>query len=141
MTSKHLSVRLAADTLERLDAQSRRAGQSRSQLAKTLLDEGLRMAAHPGIVFRAGPAGRRPGLVGGPDIWEVARVFRETGTAGHQAVARTVELTGLTSAQVLTALRYYAAYGAEIDDWIARVDEESARAEAGWQGEQALLGR
>ncbi len=64
MSSKHLSVRLEQDTLERLDAESRRTGQSRSQLAKTLLDEGLRMETHPGIVFRSGPAGRRPALAG-----------------------------------------------------------------------------
>jgi hypothetical protein len=29
------------------------------------------MNAHPGIVCRDGPAGRRPGVVGGPDVWEV----------------------------------------------------------------------
>lgn len=27
------------------------------------------MDEHPGIVFRSGPAGRRAGLAGGPDIW------------------------------------------------------------------------
>jgi hypothetical protein len=53
----HLSLCLEADTLERLDAESRQIGVSRSQLVKTLLEEGLRLAAHPGIVFRSGPAG------------------------------------------------------------------------------------
>src|SRR5438552_2044586 len=57
MTSRHLSVRVEAATFERLNVESRRVGQTRSQLAKTLLEEGLRMAAHPNIVFRSGPAG------------------------------------------------------------------------------------
>ena len=35
------------------------------------MDEALRTEEHPGITFRAGPTGRRAGLVGGPDVWEV----------------------------------------------------------------------
>jgi hypothetical protein len=63
---------------ERLVRAARAApGETRSQLALRLIDEGLRMDAHPGIVFRPGPAGRRPGLMAGPDVWEVARVLRE----------------------------------------------------------------
>jgi hypothetical protein len=42
-----------------------------SPLAERLIDEGLRMDDHPLIVFRSGPAGRRPALAGGPDIAEV----------------------------------------------------------------------
>lgn len=139
--SRHLSLRLEADTFERLEAQSRRAGQSRSQLAKTLLEEGLRMEAHPGIVFRSGPAGRRPGLAGGPDIWEVVRVFTGVEAQGEQALTRIAELTGLAPGQVRIALRYYADYREEIDDWIRRVEEEADRAEAAWRREQDLLQR
>ena len=108
MPSRHLSLRLESDTFDDLEAQSRRAGQSRSQLARTLLAEGLRMEAHPGIVFRSGPAGRRPGLAGGPDVWEVARVFQGESGQGEEALKRASHLTGLTSQQVRIALRYYA---------------------------------
>jgi hypothetical protein len=139
--SRHLTLRLDPDTLERLDAQSQRAGQARSELARTLLEEGLRMQAHPGIVFRSGPAGRRPGLAGGPDVWEVARVLRGVGAKGEAAVTRTAELTGLSPAQVRVALRYYAEYPREIDDWLRRVDEEAEWAEAAWRREQDLLQR
>ncbi|RIK35567.1 MAG: hypothetical protein DCC58_20330, partial [Chloroflexi bacterium] len=58
------------------------AGTTRSHLARKLLDEGLRMQAHPGVVFRSRPAGRRAGLALGPDIWEVARVFRQLDATG-----------------------------------------------------------
>lgn len=141
MASRHLSLRLETETFERLEAESRRAGQSRSELARSLVEEGLRMAAHPGIVFRPGPAGRRPGLAGGPDVWEVIRVFKGIPARGAEALERTAELSGLGPAQVATALGYYSEYRDEIDDWIRRVDEESDRAEAAWGRAQQLLER
>jgi|BarGraNGADG00212_2_1021979.scaffolds.fasta_scaffold104576_2 hypothetical protein len=141
MASRHLSLRIDTDTLERLEAESRRAGQSRSQLAKALLEEGLRMEVHPGILFRSGPAGRRPGLASGPDVWEVVRVFNGLRAQGDEALRSTAELTGLTPEQVRTVLSYYAEYGDEIDGWIRRVDQEASRAEAAWRREQELLRR
>lgn len=140
MASRHLSLRLEAETFGRLDAESRRIGQSRSQLAKTLLDEGLRMEAHPGIVFRSGPAGRRPELAGGPDVWEVARPFRGIEAGGEEAILRTADMTGLSAEQVRIALRYYAEYREEVDAWIRRVHNEADRLEAAWERERALLG-
>lgn len=41
--------------------------------------------------------------------------------------------------QVGVALRYYAEYSGEVDEWIRRVDEEAARAEAAWRRERELL--
>ncbi len=141
MSSRHLSLRLESGTYDRLEVESQRTGQSRSQLAKTLLEEGLRMEAHPGIVFRSGPAGRRPGIAGGPDIWEVVRVFEGVDAQGEELLRRTAESTGLTPELVRIALRYYADYRDEIDDWIRRVDEESARSEAAWRRGRDLLGQ
>lgn len=40
-------------------------------MANVFVDEALRSEEHPGIIFRAGPTGRRAGLAGGPDVWEV----------------------------------------------------------------------
>jgi hypothetical protein len=138
-TSRHLSVRLKAATFDRLDSESRRTGQTRSQLAQQLLEEGLRMNAHPGITFRSGPVGRRPGLVGGPDIWEVARLFQGIPGRSDDAIQHMAELMALTPQQVRVALRYYVEYQDEIDAWIQRDDEEAAQAEAAWHREQALL--
>ena len=138
MPNRHLSLRLEPETYARLEAESRRIGQTRSRLAKTLLEEVLRMQAHPGIVFRSGPAGRRPGLATGPDVWEVVRVFTGAEAQGEEALQRTADLTGLTPEQVRMALRYYAEYPDEIAAWIRRVDEEAARAEAAWRREDVL---
>ena len=139
MASRHLSLRIPNDAFERLEAESRRTGRSRSEVAKTLIEEGLRMEQHPGIVFRSGPTGRRPGLVGGPDVWEVVRVLLEMTAEGEPAIKRAVERTGLTEEQVRSALRYYADYRDEIASWIRRVDQAAASAEAAWRGEQELL--
>ena len=99
------------------------------------------MERHPGIVFRSGPAGRRAGLVGGPDIWEVVRAFIGADDGVEVTPEGISRRTGLTPEEVRTALRYYAEYPDEIGDWIRRVDEEADRAEASWRREQALLGR
>jgi hypothetical protein len=138
MPSQHLSIRIETDALERLDAESRRSGRSRSEVAKSLIEEGLRMQQHPGIVFRPGPSGRRPGLAGGPDVWEVIRVFLGV-AAGSDPVRQTVDLTGLAPDQVRAAVRYYAEYRDEILAWIERVDELAASAEKIWRQEQELL--
>ena len=42
-------------------------GMSLSSAANRLVDEALRMAEHPGVIFRSGPTGRRAALAGGPD--------------------------------------------------------------------------
>lgn len=97
------------------------------------------MEAHPGIIFRSGPAGRRAGLAGGPDVWEVVRILRGSDAHGMEAIHRTAELMGLSPEQVSLVVRYYAEYPEEIDDWIARIDDEAEQAEAAWQREQDLL--
>jgi hypothetical protein len=60
----------------RLDAGVRRRGEAKARTAERLIDEGLRMEDHPGIVFRDGPAGRRAALAGGPDAWEVIETLK-----------------------------------------------------------------
>src|SRR5947208_10277651 len=71
-----ISIRMPDETLEQLEATAEARGETRSALTQRYIDEGLRMDRHPGIVFRPGAAGRRPGLAGGPDVWEVIRVVR-----------------------------------------------------------------
>jgi len=85
-----------------------------------LVDEGMRMEDHPGIVFRDGPAGRRAGLAGGPDVWEVIVALADfAGSSPTTAVAKTARWLSLTEAQVRTAEGYYAAWPAEVDGRIA----------------------
>lgn len=129
MTTRHLSVRLDDGTFARLEERSRRTGQSRSILAKTLLEEGLRMEAHPGIVFRPGPAGRRAGIAGGPDVWEIVRVLRATTGDVEDRLRMTAALIDLAPAKIAIATGYYAEFRGEIDTWIRQVDEEAEQAE------------
>jgi hypothetical protein len=139
MASEHQTVQVNESILERLDAESSRLGMTRSELAMTLLEEGLRMQAHPGIVFRSGPAGRRPGLVCGMDIWEIASVIRAYADTSDTWVDQVTALTPTPATDVLVAYRYYMEYRDEIDEDIRRRAESSERRRAAWLKEQAQL--
>jgi hypothetical protein len=124
--SEHLSVRVPEEVRRRLDETAAGSpGETRSSLALRLIDEGLRMQRHPGIVFRPGPAGRRPAVYGGPDVWEIARLLRDI-PRGPRAIERVVELMGLPRHQVETAARYYRDFGVEVDAWIELVDKTAS---------------
>jgi CopG-like RHH_1 or ribbon-helix-helix domain, RHH_5 len=138
MAGRHLTLRLDESALEHLDREAKRSGQTRSQLARTLIEEGLRMREHPGIVFRDGAVGRRPAIAGGPQIWWIAAVLRGVGLDAKNLVQRTVALTELPIDQVTIALQYYTAYPEEIDAWIDRNNEEGERGYAEWLREQSL---
>lgn len=97
------------------------------------------MAEHPGIVFKDGPAARRAALALGPDVWEVIRIAQEIDTRGARAVPAIAEMLNLPVPRVETALRYYAAYPAEIDTELADRDAESRAAEDEWHTRQRLL--
>jgi uncharacterized protein (DUF433 family) len=110
------SFRLPAETLERLDARAQAAGTTRTALAEQFLEEGLRLIEHPGIRFIDGPSGRRAGLAGtGLDVWEVVETIR----AHAGSVDETADYFGIPVARVRVAARYYAAFPAEIDEWVA----------------------
>ncbi len=83
------------------------------------------MDAHPSIVFRPGPGGRRPGLAGGPDVWEIARVLRDVELAGEEAIEKTATLTGLAVHGVRAVAAYYRDYKDEVEAWIAEVDRDA----------------
>lgn len=68
------------------------------------------MEDHPGIVFRDGPAGRRAGLAGGPDVWELIAAVRASDLEGDRALEAAADWAGVTSAQVRTAHGYYAEF-------------------------------
>lgn len=139
MATRPISIRVEPGMVERLERVSREEGINRSALIKTLLEEGLRMAEYPGIVFRPGPAGRRPALSAGPDVWEVVRVFRDLDERGEAAIIRTAELASLTPGEVRIVIHYYAAFRDEIDEWLRREDEYAQREEDAWRRAQELL--
>ena len=127
-----ISTRYRRETLERLERRASREGDSRSALIQRYVAEGLEMDEHPGIMFRPGPAGRRPGLVGGPDIWEVIAVHRS-----FDDPRRTAEWLDQPATAVETALRYYETHRDEIDAWIERNEEAAEAAERVWRARQS----
>lgn len=108
------------------------------------IDEALRSHEHPGIIFRPGPTGRRAALAGGPDVWEVIAALhavREEQPDLDRAalVSELAGVTGLSTALVGVALRYYAAYPDEIDERIALNKDVADREEQLWEAQQKLL--
>jgi hypothetical protein len=137
---KPFSVRLSERALARLDAGARRRGEPKSRTAERLIDEGLRMEEHPGIVFRDGPAGRRAALASGPDVWEVIETVIGTGLTGEDAVAQAAKWGGVSPAQVRLAVRYYGDFQDEIDGRIAANREQAERLRQAWERAQKALG-
>ncbi|HKF17043.1 MAG TPA: CopG family transcriptional regulator [Candidatus Dormibacteraeota bacterium] len=127
-------------TLSRLEAHARRRGEAKARTAERLIDEGLRMGDHPGIVFRDGPVGRRAALAGGPDVWEIIETLRGTGKTGEDAIEATAEWGNLALAQVRLAARYYGEFSDEIDERILVNRQEADRQRAVWQRAQEALG-
>lgn len=109
------SFRLSEALLAALEQEASRAGTTISALVTELLEEGLRVRRFSGVAFRDGPAGRRAGLVGGPDVWEVIRDVAVTPGRGEAKIRRAAADAGLDTSQVRLAVDYYAAYPAEID--------------------------
>jgi uncharacterized protein (DUF433 family) len=108
----------------------------KTRVAEEYIEEAIRMADHPGIAFRDGPAGRRAVLAGHRlDVWQVVETVRAEG-GDQQAAARYL---GLSPGLVGAAISYYADYPREIDAWIERNLEEAAEAEAAWRRRQAAL--
>jgi hypothetical protein len=136
---RNLTIRMDAETLARLEERRRQEGQTKSRLAQRYIAEGLAMEDHPGIVFRDGPGGRRPGLAGGADVWQVIGVLKGSEKRGDAAIRHAAAWLNVGFEQVRAALGYYVAHTQEIDDWIRGNDDEAEAAEAAWQREQELL--
>lgn len=126
------SVRFEPQTLARLTAYAaRHPGLTGSGAAALLVEEGLRMDAHPGTLFREGAAGRRAVLVAGPDVWEVIRFVRDTRAAEPELDPEEVldlvcDHTGLSKTAIRVALDYYGAFPEEVDAQVAAADEADA---------------
>jgi predicted transcriptional regulator len=129
-----MSLRIDAETRLQLEREAARRRMPKTSLAEQLLREAIQSSLHPGIVFRDGPAGRRPGLAGGPDVWELIEVWQDEGRRPGSA-AETLDLpAGLVEA----ALGYYADHQAEVDAWIAANRRESDEGEAAWRRRRSL---
>jgi hypothetical protein len=138
-------VRFDAAVAERLSSfVAANPGMSLSSAANRLVDEALRTSEHPGIVFRAGPTGRRASLANGPDVWETVRAIKsaraaEPGLVEDDLLAMVAGNTGVPVRLLRIAIRYWASYPAEIDAEMTAADRAEELAEQAWQREQRLL--
>ncbi len=118
-TKKLRSFRFDPGTLTRLDQRARDLDCTATALVGRYVEEGLRYDQHPRVVFKDGPAGRRPSMVGsGLDVWEIVATVQDN----HGSSSDTAEYLDVMESLVLDALRYYADYQEEIDAWIAEND-------------------
>jgi uncharacterized protein (DUF433 family) len=130
------SFRFADALLVRLQARARERGESANALAERYLEEGLRREDHPLIVFREGGGGRRAALVGTRlDVSQVIDTLRES----NNSVAATAEYLSISEPYVRAAVRYYADYRDEVDEWRERMHTIAEREEEAWRREQAVL--
>src|SRR4029077_16126903 len=119
-----LSIRFSPSLLARLRQRANAVtSASDAGLAQRLIDEGLRMADHPGVVFKDGPSGRRAALAYGPDIWEIIKFLREVDERGPAALDAAAEVFAADASRIAPAVGYYADYQDEIDAEIADADE------------------
>ena len=127
--SVNVSVRLDDRLAERLRLRARAAGESLSDRLRRYAEEGARRDEHPMITFRDGPTGRRAGLIGGPDVWEVAMWLDELGSAKDPAADLAAD-GAVSRPQIDAVLAYRAAYPDEIQARIELHRSETAAAEA-----------
>jgi hypothetical protein len=91
--SENLSVRPEDSLARRLRLRARAAGDTLSDRLRRYAGEGIRRDEHPLITFRDGPTGRRSGVVGGPDVWEVVMWLEEL--SGEKDPVAVLRLCGL----------------------------------------------
>lgn len=132
-------MRIEVGTVDALRRRSEESGEPMARIAQRYIDEGLRTERHPAIFFRTGPAGRRPVVVGGCDVWEIIVAVRGAPERGDELIDAIVERTGSRAEHVRSAVRYYAEFPEEIDQWIAMVEEEAEQLEEALERERQLL--
>jgi uncharacterized protein (DUF433 family) len=131
------SLRLSDSVAAELDRTAKRAGESRTRLVERYIDEGLRRDEHPLIDFRGSGSARRPALAGSRlDVWQVIATFKNS----EKDVDATAKYFDIPVAHVRAAIRYYAQYKDEIDEYIERMHAAAEFAEAAWRREQEVLG-
>lgn len=132
-----VNARVPRRVKDDLVALSRRRRVEESELARALLDEALRQEKHPGLVFRATPAGREAAVEGRRVyVWQVIETLR----ASDGKIEPAARSLGLRPDQVRAAISYYAEYKREIDTLIALNKEEADRAHRLWEREKRALG-
>jgi len=77
--------------------------------------------------------------VNGPDVWEVIAAFKDLPSSGDAAIQEIATEFTLSPAKVRSALAYYGAYAAEIDQEIADNEFAAENAYQSWLNQQRIL--
>jgi len=135
--STPVAIRFDEDLLAEVRRVAKRRATSVSALVQMFAEEGVRVLQVPAIVFRDGPAGRRAGVAGSLDVWEVIAATRHM--SGPLEPPKIAASLGVDQRIVEVALDYYSRFPEEIDEWIADNDREAERGHAAWLRGQAVL--
>jgi hypothetical protein len=93
------------------------------------------------VVFRDGPSGRRPVLVGGPEVADVVGAIVGGDVPVAERRSRAADLLGVPVSLVDAAVAYYADYTDEIDGLLVERARLADEAEASWCRQRELLER
>jgi uncharacterized protein (DUF433 family) len=116
MATPPLSLRLSEALAEKVRRIAAIEHRSLAETVRLLAEEAIKLREFPDIVFRSGPTGRRAGLRGGLDLWEILEPYV---LAGRDFSALLDSYSHLSEADLRTAVRYYESYPDEIDARIA----------------------
>jgi hypothetical protein len=122
-------MRIDVRTLEELERRSAQRGESKSRLAQRYIEEAMRMEAFPAIQFRDGPTGRRAAIIGDMDVWQFIGCFVDPLAPTREELEYVASATGYSMPlwKARSALDYYAAHTAEVDEWVRRNEEAGER--------------
>jgi len=118
------SMRAGRDTIRALEEEARRYRVAPRTLAETMLEEGIRMRRHPGIVFIERGGGRDAVLAGRPrlSIWQIVQTVRANRTRAAAA-----KWLSIDEGSIDRAMAYAAEYPEEIERAIGENDEAFER--------------
>ncbi|CAN5919746.1 hypothetical protein BH23ACT10_BH23ACT10_35790 [soil metagenome] len=138
--SQPTSLRLPDPVKQRLERAADRHGERPAAAAVRLIDEGLRMADHPGVVFHDSLThGRVATIAGGPDVAEVIAIVVNLEARGEDRVTQAASWLGIHPSLVRVALDYYTEHREEIDGQIERRSLEADELRRRHDAQRTLL--
>ena len=140
MAKQSTSIRIRPDLKEELERRAREAGVSAAALYEQFIDEGLRREEHPLIAFRDGGGGRRAVIAGRRiAVGQIVDTIEASPGKGDARLKEAAEYLSLPLSHVQAAVRYYAQFKDEVDEWRQRNADAAERAHEAWLREQALF--
>ena len=117
-------MRAQRQTLDDLEEEARRYSVPPRTLAERILEEGIKMRRHPGVVFIERGGGRDPVLAGRPrlSVWQIVQTVRANKTR-----AAASKWLSLDEASIDRAMAYAKEYPEEIEQAIRENDEAFER--------------